>query len=122
MTSPPDAALKLQRPLPDGTPQVAARVKEDSAEPGGQYKNPDAVFAFNPAEGWSRNASEDVASELRRRCGLLLRDMPSSIQDFVESYEERHRQLPLPLRLVLSTPRSPTGRSCANVKVGCYAR
>jgi hypothetical protein len=43
----------------------------------GQYKNPIGVFCFNVAEGWSRDASADVARELRRRCDLQLREVPS---------------------------------------------
>jgi hypothetical protein len=54
----------------------------------GQYKDPSGVFAFNPAEGWSRDVSEDVAKELRRRCDLQLHDLPSSIQDFVKRHEK----------------------------------
>jgi hypothetical protein len=53
----------------------------------GQYKNPIGIFCFNPAEGWSRDVSEDVARELRRRCDLQLRDAPLSIRDFVERHE-----------------------------------
>jgi hypothetical protein len=59
----------------------------------GQYKNPIGIFAFNPVEGWSRDVSEDVARELRRRCDLQLRDAPSSIQDFVERHKGQDRQL-----------------------------
>jgi hypothetical protein len=33
----------------------------------GQYKNPIGIFSFNPAEGCSRDVSEDVARELRQR-------------------------------------------------------
>ena len=62
----------------------------------GQYKNPIGIFCFNPAEGWSRDVSEDVARELRRRCDLQLRDVPSSIQDFVERGQDRQ----LTVRLV----------------------
>jgi hypothetical protein len=65
-----------------------------------QYKNPVGVFAFNPFEGWSRDVSEDIARELRRRCDLQLRDVPSSIQDFVERHEGKDRDLPLAMRLV----------------------
>jgi hypothetical protein len=64
----------------------------------GQYKNPIKVVAFNTAEGWSQDVSEDIAQELRRRCDLQLRDVPSSIQDFVEGYEgDGGRQLALRL-------------------------
>ncbi len=63
----------------------------------GQYRNPIKVVAFNTAEGWSQDVSEDVAQELRRRCDLQLRDVPSNIQKFVEEYEGHDRQLALRL-------------------------
>jgi hypothetical protein len=63
----------------------------------GQYHNPIKVVAFNTAEGWSQDVSEDVAQELRRRCDLQLRDVPSIIQDFVEGHEGHDRQLALRL-------------------------
>ena len=50
----------------------------------GQYKNPLRVVALNTAEGWSQDVSSEIAQELRRRCELQMRDVPSSIQDFVE--------------------------------------
>jgi hypothetical protein len=66
---------------------------------GSQYNNPIRVVAFNTAEGWSRDVSEDVAQEIRRRCDLQSTDIPSSIQDFVEQHERYDRQQ-LTLRLV----------------------
>jgi hypothetical protein len=62
----------------------------------GQYNNPIGILCFNPSEGWSRDVSEDIARESRRRCDVQLRDLPSSLQDFVEAHEG-HR--PLSLRL-----------------------
>jgi hypothetical protein len=68
----------------------------------GQYKAPVRVVGFNTAEGWSRDVSVDVAHELRQRCDLQMRDIPFFLQDFVDRYEGRYRdiQLPLPIRLV----------------------
>jgi hypothetical protein len=68
----------------------------------GQYKSPIRVVAFNTAEHWSQDVSADVAQELRRRCDLQQRDIPFFLQNFVDRYEGRYRdiQLPLPIRLV----------------------
>ena len=63
----------------------------------GQYNGAVQVVCFNSAEGWARDFSDDIAKELRRRCDLQLRDVPSSIQDFVERYEGHGRQLSLKL-------------------------
>src|ERR1700694_300797 len=63
----------------------------------GQYKNPIRVVAFNTSEGWSQDVSAEIAQELRRRCDLQLRDVPSSVQDFVERHEGRDRQFTLRL-------------------------
>jgi hypothetical protein len=65
----------------------------------GQYSSPVAVYGFNPGEGWSRDVSEDVAQELRRRCDIQDRDLPPALQDFVEGHEG-HRWRQLTLRLV----------------------
>src|SRR5258707_15775090 len=45
----------------------------------GQYSNPVRVIAFNTAEGWSRDVSEDVAHELRRRCAEKAREPTASL-------------------------------------------
>ena len=45
----------------------------------GQYRSPVRVVAFNTEERWSEDVSEDVAAELRRRCDLQMRELPSTI-------------------------------------------
>jgi hypothetical protein len=65
----------------------------------GQYSSPIGVFGFNPVQGWSRDVSDDVAQELRRRCDLQLRHLPSNIAKFVKRHEAYGgRQLVLRLR------------------------
>jgi hypothetical protein len=62
----------------------------------GQYSNPVRVVAFNTAEGWSRDVSEDVADEIARRCGMDGFDVPPFLEDFVERHSnDRPAQLPL---------------------------
>lgn len=65
----------------------------------GEYDQVLRVVAFNPAEGWSRDASEDVARELERRIGAEDRDISDALKDFIESQLGRRigMQLPLPL-------------------------
>jgi hypothetical protein len=53
----------------------------------GQYSAPIRVVAFNTEERWSEDVSEDVAHELRRRCDLQAKDVPSAIRDLVERHE-----------------------------------
>lgn len=62
----------------------------------GQYKHPIGIICFNPVEGWSRDVSEDIARELRRRCDLQSQNLPASLHEFVEM-NEGHRPLPLKL-------------------------
>jgi hypothetical protein len=61
----------------------------------GQYSDPVRVVAFNTAEHWAEDASEDVAREMMRR--LDLAGLPSSIQAFVDSHLGPDRQLTLRL-------------------------
>jgi hypothetical protein len=63
----------------------------------GQYRNPIRIVAFNAFECWSQDLSIYVAQELRRRCDLQMRDVPSSIQDFVQRHDGLDRQLTLRL-------------------------
>jgi hypothetical protein len=62
----------------------------------GQHRNPVRIVAFNVSEGWSRDVSEDVAQELRRRLDLDFLEVPPSLQDFLERHEGT-RQLTLRL-------------------------
>jgi hypothetical protein len=64
-----------------------------------QYTQPVRVVAFNTAEGWSRDVSEDVAHELRRRSDLQLTELPECLEDFVARFEASERRQ-LTLRLV----------------------
>ena len=63
----------------------------------GQYSDPVRVVAFNTTEHWSEDASEDVAREIMRRLDLAGRELPSSIQAFVDSHLGLDRQLTLRL-------------------------
>ncbi|MBR1251912.1 hypothetical protein JQ609_33985 [Bradyrhizobium sp. AUGA SZCCT0169] len=67
----------------------------------GEYARVLRVVAFNPAEGWSRDASEDVARELERRVSAEGREASDSLQDFIEGQLGRKIgvQLPLPLQI-----------------------
>jgi hypothetical protein len=50
----------------------------------GQFNSPVRVVAFNTAEGWSRDISEDVAWEVLRRATNEGRSLPASTYGFVE--------------------------------------
>ena len=65
----------------------------------GEYSNPVRIVAFNTAEAWSRDVSEDIADELVQLIAAQDLEMPPSLEDFID----RHgggwpAQLPLPLR------------------------
>jgi hypothetical protein len=65
----------------------------------GQYSDPVRVVAFNTAQGWSRDVTNDIADELAKWFSERDREIPPSLEDFIQ----RHRtpmseQLPLPLR------------------------
>jgi hypothetical protein len=54
----------------------------------GQYNSPVRVVGFNTAEGWSRDVSEDVAHEIRRRCDLQMTEPPFCLEGFLEQHEK----------------------------------
>src|SRR6476469_9815214 len=49
----------------------------------GQYDHPLRVVAFNPLEGWSRDASEDVVHELEQRVSEG-HEVTEPVRDFIE--------------------------------------
>ncbi|MCC8937431.1 hypothetical protein H8A99_13350 [Bradyrhizobium sp. Arg68] len=65
----------------------------------GQHDQVLRVVAFNPVEGWSRDASGDVARELERRIGAGSLEVSDALKDFIEGQLGRKIgvQLPLPL-------------------------
>jgi hypothetical protein len=52
-----------------------------------QYKNPVRVVGFN----WSRDVSEDVASELLYRCNRQGDDVPAGLEGLIERHVRRDR-------------------------------
>ncbi len=62
----------------------------------GQYANPVTVVAFNMAEHWSQDVSEDIAREIQMRADLAHSDLSSTLEEFVERHSGlRERQLAL---------------------------
>jgi hypothetical protein len=63
----------------------------------GQYDNPVRVIAFNAADRWSEDVSEDIAREIMRRLGIAGDELPSSLESFVDGNLGVDRQLTLRL-------------------------
>jgi hypothetical protein len=63
----------------------------------GQYSDPVRVVAFNTAEHWADDVSQDVALEIQRRLDLAGDDLPSSIEAFIEMHAGPACQLSLRL-------------------------
>jgi hypothetical protein len=51
----------------------------------GQYEEPVRIVAFNTAEGWSRDVTEEIANELRKRCADR-GETPACLQDFLDQH------------------------------------
>ena len=54
----------------------------------GQIADVERVIAFNPAEAWSRDATEDIAIEIARRIGRARAGEPiaPALRDFIETH------------------------------------
>ena len=66
----------------------------------GQYLCPAWIVAFNAAEGWSRDATQDIADELWERCAG---EIPVSLRDFLDRYPSRPKARQLKLWLLKAT-------------------
>jgi hypothetical protein len=51
---------------------------------GGQYNQPVRIIAFNTAEGWASDVSEDIAREVLARAAAELSPLPTGTKWFVE--------------------------------------
>ncbi|MHC2666599.1 hypothetical protein ACMA5K_24065 [Bradyrhizobium diazoefficiens] len=65
----------------------------------GQYAYPVRIVCFNPGEGWSRDATSDVADALAQRATDTDAEVPSALQNFIAANATRRFdvQLALPL-------------------------
>jgi hypothetical protein len=50
----------------------------------GQYNDPSRVVAFNTAEGWARDVTEDVAREIQERSQRAAEPLDGAARTFVE--------------------------------------
>ena len=56
------------------------------------------MIAFNTAEGWSRDVSEEIADALLQACANEDRDVPVALEEFIDQHRTpAAAQLPLPL-------------------------
>jgi hypothetical protein len=54
----------------------------------GRYENPVRIVAFNTVEGWSRDATADIADEVRRRY-VEYDEVSESVLKFLEATNRR---------------------------------
>jgi len=55
-----------------------------------QYSSPVRIVAFNTAEGWSRDVTDEIAAELAQAC-VNRGEMPPSIADFIADHTRSSR-------------------------------
>ena len=51
----------------------------------GEYENPIRIVAFNTAEGWSRDVTEDIANDLQDVWSDRL-GMPTPVEEFIQEH------------------------------------
>ena len=55
----------------------------------GQYNDPVRVIAFNTAEGWSRDVSQEIADLIAEECGRKGDHIPPFLNSFVDQHGSR---------------------------------
>ncbi|WP_439363061.1 hypothetical protein ACNJYD_19720 [Bradyrhizobium sp. DASA03005] len=63
----------------------------------GQYAYPLRIVCFNPVEGWSRDATGDVADALAERAANTDAEITPALQDFINANATRRFALQLAL-------------------------
>lgn len=66
----------------------------------GQYAYPLRIVAFNTVEGWSRDATEDIADALAARAARESVDLSPALEAFIQANARR----PIALQLALPLP------------------
>jgi hypothetical protein len=69
----------------------------------GQFNNPVRVVAFNTAERWAEDASEDIAREIMRRVDLAGSEASPTLEGFVDRHLGSERQLTLRLGMMFNS-------------------
>ena len=92
---------RLGRSWPEAAEEDTDRATVFRALLEGQYSAPVRVIAFNIAEGWSRDVSEEIADELAQLFANDDGDIPADLEDFIDQHRMPWpEQLLLPLREV----------------------
>lgn len=52
----------------------------------GRFNDPTGVVAFNTAEHWAQDVSEEVAREIQARCEIVGVSIPDHIHEFIVSF------------------------------------
>jgi len=59
----------------------------------GEYNDPIRVVAFNTAEGWARDVTEDIAREIRDRADRSGEELSPGLRDFIDREMGRTERL-----------------------------
>jgi hypothetical protein len=59
----------------------------------GQYNDPVRIVAFNTAEGWARDVTEDIATEIRDRVERSGEELSPGLRDFLDREVGRSKRL-----------------------------